>query len=868
MRGHRRLPAAAILILLVGMLANFGVNAASAQGRWPGWLDLIRVHSWLAVGIFVVALAALTWLATPRSKAKKHDPRKVAGLLADAIKTQWEYEAERRRVFDPYALPVRWKAADPDLFTAWPVIVEHAAGTPGGSAELTATWAVGPDELAGSGKELADVFRRVPTRRLVVLGEPGSGKTILLIRFVLELLTPERRKNAAPVPVLLPIASWNPEAEELQDWIVHWLATDPAGLARLTPKARDMARALFKAGLILPILDGFDEIPDRIRGSAIDKINAMNPPAGLILTARTKAYRDAVYGESGTGRVLAGAAGVELCPLDAAMVAAYLKRASDSPVMDERWNAVFDTFSENEPSPVAQTLTTPLMVTLARAIYNPRDNEDAETIQHHPAELLDPALFKEKKDVEAYLLDKFIWAAYRPLPGSSDPQRCDPWNYGQAMRWLAFLARNQQQHENGGPDIAWWKLQKAVPKYLVATVLACTLGIVAAVGYPFVGFGLGVTIGLITGFTVRGRLSSWRPRLLPAWLRRLLPSWERAIVPGLAGGLLGGTVAGLIATAVLPGGPKYTGYGAYMAGGLGVGIAVAVLGDFIASLAAGLAGGIATIFYEHVEVFSPLRQWVGTGGSHVMNGVGIALAAILTVDLASRREVPSRGLRWSFVWTACGLGCGLIIGVIAVVQLGRSTGLLIAIAATVAGALTGGVAGAVKSKPDSAVPPMEVLRHDREAFLRSWLVFGIALGLITGVSGALSPGSTGQPNGMKLGIEEGLSNLIIPGLGLAFIQAQWGAFSIARGWLTVKGWLPWQFMTFLNDAHVNRGVFRQVGAMYQFRHIDLQRRIARWSTGPITSPTVSAVQVPASQDPGTDGAGEGEETVLQQRCAS
>jgi hypothetical protein len=36
--------------------------------------------------------------------------------------------------------------------------------------------------------------------------------------------------------------------------------------------------------------------------------------------------------------------------------------------------------------------------------------------------------------------------------------------------------------------------------------------------------------------------------------------------------------------------------------------------------------------------------------------------------------------------------------------------------------------------------------------------------------------------------------------------------------------LPWRLMAFLADAH-RRGVLRQVGSVYQFRHIELQRRL-------------------------------------------
>lgn len=443
---------------------------AAFAGTWWAWEALRlppagadRLGVALAAGAAVSAAMGgpLFWWAArekpPLRKRGKGDLREVADRLATSVKAQWDYEMERRRVFNPYALSVQWAAAEPALFTPWSVLVEQAAGSPGESAETAATWAAGPDELAGEGKNLANVLSRVPTRRLVVLGEPGAGKTILLVRLVLELLTPKRRKDGEAVPILLPVGSWNPAIDDLHSWIVHWLATDPAGLARLTPDAPGTARELLEAGLILPVLDGFDEIPDEVRGSAIAKINeALKPCPGLILASRTEAYRTAVCGDGDTRILLAGAAGIELRSLDSGAVARYLVAAADSQAVAERWKPVIATFSAGHPPPVAQALTTPLMVTLARAIYNPRDNEGTEAIQHQPAELLNYALFSTRTAVENYMFDKFIWAAYRPHPDPSHPSRRYPWDYEQAKRWLVSwpatsrTGRTARQISHGG----------------------------------------------------------------------------------------------------------------------------------------------------------------------------------------------------------------------------------------------------------------------------------------------------------------------------------------------------------------------------------------------------------------------------------
>ncbi|MEJ8669506.1 hypothetical protein WKI71_17005 [Streptomyces sp. MS1.AVA.1] len=72
---------------------------------------------------------------------------------------------------------------------------------------------------------------------------------------------------------------------------------------------------------------------------------------------------------------------------------------------------------------------------------------------------------------------------------------------------------------------------------------------------------------------------------------------------------------------------------------------------------------------------------------------------------------------------------------------------------------------------------------------------------------------------------------IISGLGGAFGYAltltAWGQWLVlTRIWLPLTGRLPWSVITFLEDAY-QRGVLRQAGAVYQFRHARLQHHLAR-----------------------------------------
>jgi hypothetical protein len=508
-----------------------------------------------------------------------------------------------------------------------------------------------------------------------VLGDPGAGKTILLVRLVLELLA--RRQAGDPVPVLVPLAGWNPVDQDLPTWLATRLAVDYPALADSAPReagAVSRARALLDQHLLLPILDGLDELPEAAWRRAVSRLNDwLAPRQGLVLASRTAAYRKTIIPTDLATELpvqLRGAAGISLRPLDPDDVRAYLRRDAVTPAAAARWDPVLATLGTSTPA--AQALTTPLLVGLARTIYNPRPGEHTGVLPD-PAELCSRSRFQTRAALRAHLFDAFIPAAYRPHP---DPKRRRPWSPEQAERWLVFLARHLEDDRNGTTDLAWWELHRAGPQALLdyvreAWVKTEPFDPIPARGlhwYPFAPDILGILLTL-----------------------------------SLVGGLVVGFGSGLVA-----------------------GLAVSLTGGLLAGLMFGFV--------------------------------------VKPADLAVAAEPR------------------------AVLVLDRRTSLILA--------LTGpGLAFGVMSGLVAGV----------------WLVHGLGAELWVGVVAGLPVGlAVGLPLGLMSGIDD----------------AAWGAFKLTHCWLALRRRLPWRLMSFLADAHQQRSVLRQAGAVYQFRHADLQDRLA------------------------------------------
>ncbi|MEU4236092.1 NACHT domain-containing protein [Actinoplanes sp. NPDC026619] len=380
-----------------------------------------------SVGSLAIAAGALFRLW--QLGAARRDGQEVAlARLAEAQREQWTAEQAARRIRDPWPLNVRWlsSARAQAVSASWASV----RGKPGG----------GSVDLDGVYGEIADLLERddVP-RRLVVLGDPGTGKSMLVLHLTLELL--QRRAGHGPVPVLLTAASWNP-VQPLDEWIATQIVSADGRLGRTVPAPgggrRTLARELVARGSILPVLDGLDEMNDEFQRAALIGISAA-AAAGreLVVTSRTVPYEAAVRA---CGPIPAASV-VELQPIAATEAAQHL--ADSAAMADTRWAGVLHHLRAGASTPLTGALSTPLMIWLARMVYqSPRTSPD---------ELLLAEWATSRVGIEEHLLEHLVPAAYASTQT----------NIGRTRRWLSVLARHMRAERTY--DLAWWQINEIKP---------------------------------------------------------------------------------------------------------------------------------------------------------------------------------------------------------------------------------------------------------------------------------------------------------------------------------------------------------------------------------------------------------------------
>jgi hypothetical protein len=631
-------------------------------------------------------------------------------------------------------------------------------------------WRADGGHARGSLAEIADYYRDLDRGRLVILGPPGSGKTVLMIQLVVDLLKaratapPSRTSDLLRVPVRLSLPGFDPFAgnqdldeipdHELTRRLSAWIADELVTLGVRRSQARD----LVGRGWVLPILDGLDEMDadSALPRRAVAVIRSLNVSArsrSVVLACRRHRYdqllrTSTVPSASSVSSTsirpnptlpiaLQDATAVELEPLTPAAVRQYLTHLFPDPTdpdgIEARWRATaYALTSANAsgrgsgplwPDPLAEALCSPWKLYLCRTAFAEQGDPHMELARLSTDDLVDS------------LLERLIPAAVAQYPDHNGRR----YDCQQVTRWLTTLAvhleRSGERDSRPSSDILihqlWTATGSRAPRYISATAFA----ILAVLSFLLFALQLSrktasisevgtrtlptalmlpipvVVLGIVCYY--RGVVPTVRlKRISMVGLRN--KRWRRHIVRGLRDGLLWGALSG------------------------------AMVGFLLAYVLAG----------------------------HPVDGIVFSTAN----------------------WTVSGLLLGLVVfPPLAIVT---------------------NIADALGQTPSFIVTPRQLVRQGIVHDVLMATMFGSLLG------GMFSLGD------IKIGIDLGLLGLIIM---VATALSPWPSYFVATLMLQRRGALPPRPAQFLDWAYA-AGLMRLSGIGIQFRHREFQTWLAQLAT--------------------------------------
>ncbi|MEV0417786.1 NACHT domain-containing protein [Streptosporangium canum] len=659
----------------------------------------------------------------------------------------------------------------------------------------------GPPAEQGTPAGVAGYFSTLPDQRLIIVGERGSGKTMLVIQLVIDLNQAILDDPAAggPVAIRLSAASW-PTGRPPADWLADQLVLGYA----LSPQE---ARRLVAENAVLPILDGLDEMdPDPIQADGGDPAPGTDPAPGdqddapdrrdaapvraaALIDELNRFYAGAVFGPVVVttrpdrhtqlierGLLLEHARQITIRPLTVPQITDYLhRRYRYQPRRHHAWQAVLDRLDHSGYAGVREFLSTPWRLILATSAIDHDPGQAAQLVPHsdrHSTETETAA--QTRRRLEGGMLADFIPAATALTPrgrGSYTPEQVERWLTALArhLRWQADYLRHHPAPSGMSevdivPHLLWPIGGRRLTRLLHTTALLIGIVVVAALVLtpfppaPWPGETPRWVLGAVLGVT-----------FLPLLDRAEWPAPHVAMrnisAPALQAGLGGGLLSGLMIVGLAAIGSVFG----------------TVKSELVVMAVFGLVGG-------------PL-------GGLVFGLMGGRGSWNPSADLVSPRQAVHRDLMF-------GLASGLVLGIMGGV-VGGPFGFIFGLAFVMLASF---------ASTQGFIPQGESEKEDRLSVV---ITIAVGFGLMVALGAVVDP-----PMGIRADLEVGLWSGLVGGLVLAFmggltVGSSGAYYAIGIMLAALRGRLPWRFTAFCQWA-CQAGLLRVAGTGYQFRHHELQ----------------------------------------------
>lgn len=399
-------------------------------------------------------------------------------------------------------------------------------------------------QIVSPGKSILRVFDE-NCGELLILGEPGSGKTVLLLELTRQAIDRARRESHQPIPIVFDLSSWRSE-KTLSDWLVDefW------NTYQITSR---VAQYWLNQDKLLLLLDGLDEVKRDLEKCVI-AINTFRKDHQVQLVVSS---RNVEYSTSPTKLIIHGA--IQLQPLTIHKIYKYLAKVWDG-------HRIVSQILDQDPE-LRKLLQTPLMLSVIALAYPHSALDGLSTIN-------------TVEDKRRHLFDEFIPKMFEREREKKTNRTAYPDE--QAVRWLAWLAQKMRERnlqsfalEDLQPDWLHSKIQREQHKWATVVADGLFLGLIGwlfrdLVRGPVTSIAFAVSLGAV------GMFFTWRfmsvfnqptDKIQWSWInfmtglvaeirngwRLWKGKWSVLILVSITGfvlgiifGVMGGLVAGLI----------------------------------------------------------------------------------------------------------------------------------------------------------------------------------------------------------------------------------------------------------------------------------------------------------------------------------
>ena len=317
--------------------------------------------------------------------------------------------------------------------------------------------------------------------KLLILGDPGAGKTTMMLELAEKLLRQAELSADIPIPVIFNLSDWKNEQRSIRDWLIEELRSKYG-------VRKDFGTELVDEHRLLIMLDGLDELESSKQKPCVQEINRLlqseSRPQYLVVCSRYEEYEKVIRGQwtkdadtltEETKLVLNGA--YRLKSLNNNQIQDYLVRLNRR----DLWFAL-----KHNPI-VLDLVKTPfwlsiLVLSEQSIIYGEWQN------------------LETKEELFVSLLKAYIEQMLSRRISRSSLKRIEYLNRKQTLYWLSYLARRLQENYETEFSIeqmqtSW--LKKKQINSIYQPLLHLFLGLNLAIFFALIGYiALGNSLGL------------------------------------------------------------------------------------------------------------------------------------------------------------------------------------------------------------------------------------------------------------------------------------------------------------------------------------------------------------------------------------